>query len=348
MDVWISALFVRSKGCQVAIKKLVIAKGGRESFLASLILSSGDMNRATTTAKPDKDLNQDRLPAQDLVDIHRLDLRFKQVRINRPRLQSRLGESIPREGLHLPIQIADTGEQLVVIDGYQRLQAFCTLQKDRIPAHCYQHSLEEAIREWFANQNGRNLDPVEEAWLIQQLLDEGRSRTQVAKSLGRGESWISRRIALLEGFSPSDQQALREGVISSWAASRILIPLARANRGDADQLMQALQESHLSTRELSTWYQHYLQSGAQQRTRLLSHPRLFLDALQQTPETKPEPDPLQKWMGELKQISYKLNQLQRQLKEQLLPLPQQHHLRVEAAALSIQESASEIHQKMKA
>ena len=191
------------------------------------------------------------------LDIHRLDLRFEKTRLSPHKSPASLVEAIASEGLRLPVRVADTGEALVLIDGFRRLRAYRLLARDRIPAHCVRQSLEEALREWFADRRGRRLDAIEEAWLIQQLVDEGRSRRDIGQWMGRGASWISRRLALLEGLSDQALQALRDGVLSSWAAERVWIPLARANGEDAHHFLQTLYDTPLSTREIALWYRHY-------------------------------------------------------------------------------------------
>jgi len=51
---------------------------------------------------------------------------------------------------------------------------------------------------------------------------------------------VSRRLALLAQLSEPLQEAVRQGVLSSWAASRVLVPLARANAAEADILLGVL------------------------------------------------------------------------------------------------------------
>ena len=48
----------------------------------------------------------------------------------------------------------------------------------------------------------------------------------------------------------SCSQRVRKGDLSTWAATRVLAPLARANTEHAAQLLSALAATSLSTREL--------------------------------------------------------------------------------------------------
>ncbi len=257
------------------------------------------------------------------LDIHRLELRFEQIRVTRPGELSRLLQSITTDGLRLPIHVADTGDALILIDGYLRLGAYLLLKRDKIPAFCRPQPLNEALCEWFANQRSRTLEPIEEAWLIRHLMDEGLSRQAITQQIGKGKSWISRRLALLDGLSDRAQQALRKGEITSWAASRVFVPLARANKADAEQLLEAAMTDHFSTRELSLWYQHYQKSRGEKRRRLVEHPRLFLDALH-NPQTKASDDGLAlQWLNELRGVIRHINKLQQQIPNFLDPPPDQ-------------------------
>jgi ParB-like chromosome segregation protein Spo0J len=288
------------------------------------------MNSTQTTALSSSaryPLNEDKLdengyPLQETVDIHRLDLRFQETRIERPKALARLTQSIAEVGLRLPVQVADTGNTLILVDGYQRIRAFDALNRDRIPCEFCKAPLGAVLGEWFDHQHSRKLEAIEEAWLIDQLLHSGQDRRQIASDLGRSESWISHRLVLLDGLDIPYQDAMRKGILSSWAASRIFVPFARANRKDADQLLQSLHQSSFSTRELELWYSHYQNSHDEQRAHLLSHPRLFLDALkrqQEKCEVK-ELDPAQRWIRKMDGILRQLNGLEGQIEKVLSPL----------------------------
>jgi len=268
------------------------------------------------------ELDENGYPLQEVVDIHRLDLRFQETRIERTKALARLTQSITEIGLRRPVQVADTGDTLILIDGYQRIRAFNALNRDCIPCDFCKAPLGAVLGEWFDQQHSRKLEAIEEAWLIDQLLHSGQNRRQIASDLGRSKSWISHRLALLDGLDTPYQDALRKGVLSSWAASRIFVPFARANRKDADQLLQSLLQSSFSTRELELWYSHYQKSHGEQRTHLLSHPRLFLDTLklQQERREVKEPDPAQRWMRKMDGILRQLSGLEGQIEKVLNPL----------------------------
>jgi ParB family chromosome partitioning protein len=87
---------------------------------------------------------------------------------------------------------------------------------------------------------------------------------------------------------------VREGTLSSWAASRIVVPLARANTEHADQLLVALADAPLSTRELRSATVVFpgpplelaMVAFRSARDHMVSRPRLFIDALRETGEQR--------------------------------------------------------------
>ena len=67
--------------------------------------------------------------------------------------------------------------------------------------------------------------------------------------------------------------------LSSWAANRVMVPLARANSEHAERLLAMLAATPLSTRELQCWFEHYQQTLRTAREHMVNRPRLFIDTL---------------------------------------------------------------------
>ena len=64
---------------------------------------------------------------------------------------------------------------------------------------------------------------LEEAWIIHPLVqDDGMSRVEVAKLLGRHKSWVCRRLALIERFGSQGQGRPTGGLLSPTAARQIV------------------------------------------------------------------------------------------------------------------------------
>jgi len=228
------------------------------------------------------------------LDLHRLELRFAGSRLLEPRAVARIAHSIERCGQIVPcVVVAVPGgaggelDQLVLIDGYRRVAALRRLGRDTASVERWTCNVTDALLGLLARTQNRPFASIEEALLIRELIQGlGLSQHDVARRCGRDVSWVSRRLQLLSGLPDVALTAVRDGTLSSWAASRIVVPLARANAEHADQLLTALADAPLSTRELHCWFEHYQRAFRNARDHMVSRPRLFLDALRETGEQR--------------------------------------------------------------
>jgi len=223
------------------------------------------------------------------VDLHRLELRFASARLIEPRAVEQLARSIERCGQLIPcIAVPEAGgEPLVLVDGYRRVAALRRLGRDTAAVECWAGDLAHALVSVLARAQGRPFAAIEEALLVRELVcGLGLSQHEVGARCGRDVSWVSRRLQLLTGLPDAILGAVREGRLSSWAATRILAPLARANPEHAEQLMSALRATPLSTRVLRRWFEHYQSADRATRERLVAHPSLFVEALHERDERR--------------------------------------------------------------
>ena len=216
------------------------------------------------------------------VDLHRLELRFAPMRIIDGAAVQRLANSIDECGqlvACIAAQEPDSGA-LVLIDGYRRVGALTRLGRDTALVQCWRSPVDQALAQLLARSMSRAFAPLEEAMLLRELIDtHGLSQREAAQQCARDVSWVSRRLVLL-GQLPQDLvQAVRTAQVSAWAGTRIFAPLARANAQHASALLRSVQANRLSTRELHTWFEHYQRAQHTQRERMVQHPRLFIDSL---------------------------------------------------------------------
>ena len=217
------------------------------------------------------------------VDLHRLELRFAEARLLEPRAVERLARSIEQSGqLIACIAVSEVGgERLVLVDGYRRILALRRLGRDTAWVESWACDLPQALLRVLARAHGRPFAALEEALLLRELVHgQGLSEREVARRSGRDVSWVSRRLQLVCALPEVLLTAVRKGDLSTWAATRVLAPLARANAGHAAQLLSALAATSLSTRELQCWFQHYQDAPSAARAHMVEHPRLFIEALQ--------------------------------------------------------------------
>jgi ParB-like chromosome segregation protein Spo0J len=228
-------------------------------------------------------------PAALEVDLHRLDLRFADARLLEPRAVEALARSIEQSGqLIACIAVPEAGSnRLVLIDGYRRILALRRLGRDTACVESWTCDLAQALLTVLARANARPFAALEEALLLRELVHgQGLSEREVARRSGRDVSWVSRRLQLVCALPDALVAAVRKGDLSTWAATRVLAPLARANTEHATQLLSALAATSLSTRELQCWFEHYQRTPSAARAHMVECPRLFIEAVQARDEQR--------------------------------------------------------------
>jgi ParB/RepB/Spo0J family partition protein len=258
------------------------------------------------------------------VDLSRLDLRYAHTRIARPKHVEIIARSIERFDQITPVLIIPEDERLVLIHGFVRLSAIRKLGRDTIRADIQEISEAEALYHLLADTQERQWEAVEQAWIIRDLNQRlGCTLTEIAKGIGYDPSWVSRRLSLIEELPEDILRSVATGNVSTYAASRVLVPLARANRHHAEKLVAHLTDHPLSTRELAGFFKHYEASNKQTRERMICDPSLFLKA-KQSREEKTGADALRQgpegaWIRDWEMIKAIVRRIVRQLSTVIYP-----------------------------
>jgi ParB family chromosome partitioning protein len=120
----------------------------------------------------------------------------------------------------------------VLIDGYRRIAALRRIGRDTASVDRWACDVTDALLGLLARTQNRPFASIEEALLIRELMQGlGLSQHDLARRCGRDVSWVNRRLQLLSGLPDAALTAVRDGRLSSWAANRVVVPLARANPG---------------------------------------------------------------------------------------------------------------------
>jgi hypothetical protein len=217
------------------------------------------------------------------IELAGLVLRYLHTRIIRQRALNMMAASLERFGQINPVMVVAEVGMFVLIDGYHRVLSLKRLGRDTVMAlECEQGEL-RALFQVLAKSGERHWEAVEEARVLQDIKDRfGCSGSEMARSMGRDVSWVSRRLALLEVLSDDVLQAVCQGHVSTWTATRVLVPLARAKPSHAEKLTKYLSHSHLPARDLTVFLKHYQSSNRQVRDRMIEDPGLFVKAHKST------------------------------------------------------------------
>jgi ParB family chromosome partitioning protein len=245
------------------------------------------------------------------MEIAHLELRYAHTRIIKRESLVALAASLDQWGQIMPVV---TVAPRVLIDGYRRVAALKLCKRDTVLVEHWSCKEDQALLRVLVCGCERRWDVVEQAALIRELIDCHKiSQARVARRLGRNPSWVARRLSLLEALPEEILQKVRSGRLSSWAASRVLAPLARANADHAAALGRWITREHVSTRDLADFFAHYQSAAAITRERMAAAPSLFMKALR-TREQKKEAGKLRagpegQWVSDLLDVVTTLRRL---------------------------------------
>lgn len=162
-----------------------------------------------------------------------------------------LGElvaSIRDNGLLEPLVVRPVGDHYEVVAGNRRLEACRKLHKKRVACHIIAMdevtSYEESLVE---NLQRKMMDPLEEAMAFKKYVDDYGfgGMSQLARKICKSQSYVSRRVALLD-LPDEVRKQISDGRLSSVVAQE-LIPL---HKEDADSLLEMMLENELSRDEV--------------------------------------------------------------------------------------------------
>ena len=249
------------------------------------------------------------------IEIAHLHLRYAHTRVHGPERVSSLASSIERFGQIIPVIALREGmDSFVLIDGYLRVKAVRRCRRDTVAAEIWECKEEEALVEVLARAHTRKWDLIEEAALLRELYHQYHlPQSRIASLLGRKQGWVSGRLALYDALSEDILELIRKGCISTWAATRVIAPIARAIPEHGKVLSESLTKEDLSTRDLALFFRHYQKANRKQRENMVLQPALFLKALrarEEATEAKGLKEGVEgKWLRELRWIAHRLRGL---------------------------------------
>lgn len=212
------------------------------------------------------------------LDLHLLDRRYRDLRAVDPSRQGRLVAAMTAEGQRTPVLVVPAnGGRYVLIDGYARVAALETLGRDTAEAVVLELGEADALVLGHRLETARRRTALEEGWLLATLLEvHGKRPRELAVAFGKTPSWVSRRLALVRTLPESVQDAVRAGRISVQAATKYLVPLARANAAQCARLVDRLGDARPTVRQLSRLYAAWRAADPVTRERIAEHPLLYL------------------------------------------------------------------------
>ena len=213
------------------------------------------------------------------VEHRLLALDFEHLRARDAKAEAELMTSLGVAGQLYPVLVVVRDGRYVVIDGYRRVRGLRKIGRDTVVILVLGTSEADALAYCHRLATGRRRSALEEGWLVRELREGiGRTLADVGVALGRSTSWVSRRFGMATALPAEIETAVRAGLVSPHGAMRSLLPLARANKGHAQQIVSAIGRERLTTRQMGALWVAYRAGDAEQRARIAAHPWLLLRA----------------------------------------------------------------------
>lgn len=210
------------------------------------------------------------------VPLGQLNERFRRYRLVDPGAERAVRRSLERYGQLAPIVVWQEADELVLIDGFKRLQAARTLKGfEELTARCLEvdgQSAKAAI--YTLNRLSRPPQELEEAWIVHALVrEDGLSQVDAGVLLGRHKSWVNRRLAMWERLAEGAKEELRLGLLSPSMARQ----LTRLPVGNQAEALATARDAALTATELSGVVDLLLASSTgEQKSFVLQDPRRAL------------------------------------------------------------------------
>jgi ParB-like chromosome segregation protein Spo0J len=202
-------------------------------------------------------------------------------RITRRQAVSSMEASLRSYGQLSSIAVCRAADDtLECVDGFKRLHAarriegMTELQARVLPVDARRAKV--AMLE--LNRSAGSVNELEEALVVQSLYREDKLiQAEIGELLGRGVSWVSRRLKLLDDLCEELLEQWRLGLITTTEARE----LVRLPRGKQEAVLGAARRHGLRTRRLGELIDRYLAADSAGREKLLHAPLSALDSAAQ-------------------------------------------------------------------
>jgi ParB-like chromosome segregation protein Spo0J len=228
------------------------------------------------------------LGAVDL-EVHQLDLRYQGLRRRSARKERAVLASLAEIGQQTPVVVVTTQDEQrpVLLDGYKRVRALKQLRTDCVVATNWTLPEPDALLLERLMRAAEVDSALEQGWLLRELCEGfGLSLTELSRRFDKTPSWVSRRLALVRELPESIQERVRSGELQAHAAMKHMVPLARANRAQAEALAEICGARQLSTREVGVLCSAFRSGTAATRALILQSPDIVLRAQEQAGRPK--------------------------------------------------------------
>ena len=188
------------------------------------------------------------------IDLKTLDLRYEGLRIKNPESEARLCISIAQRGVSEPLEGVVLQGQRALLDGFKRYRCAKRLNLSSVPFTAVAEDEVGGMMKLLRRSAAKPLGIAEQAAFLNELRAvKGMSVAQMAQDLSVSSGWVSMRLQLIDGMSPTVYDKIFAGAFPIYAFMYTLRPFMRMNeenRGEIDLFVQAVSGQGLSLRQI--------------------------------------------------------------------------------------------------
>jgi ParB/RepB/Spo0J family partition protein len=234
------------------------------------------------------------------LEHHQVELRYAALRRRDVKRERALLASLTDVGQQSPVVVVrEATDGWVLIDGYKRVRALKQLHRDTVAAVEWVLTEVEALLLARLMRASEADSALEQGWLLRELRERfGLSRGELSKRFDKSESWVSRRLALVNELPEPVQDLVRSGRLPAHAAMKHLVPLARAKTPEWQALAEAVAAHGLSSRQLGVLAHTWAAATPEGRELILEDPHLALRAEEQSRRPK-DKSPSERLLGDV-------------------------------------------------
>lgn len=223
------------------------------------------------------------------------------ARCPQPAAIERMRQSLATHGQLTPLVVVERQGRLEIVDGFKRRAAAATMRFETLTVS--RRDLDDQ-GVWVAmlalNRGPGSMTVIEESLILREMMRGGASQTAIAQRVGRHQSWVSRRIGLVERLHPDLVEWVRTGLMPPGIARRLIV----LPPGNQVELAAVVSKASLGTAQtealVSLWQKA---SDPTVRRALLAQPRQALEQAHPAdvrrpadPRLGPRSQALQRWL----------------------------------------------------
>lgn len=277
------------------------------------------------------------------LELHQLVLRYSGLRRRDGRREKALVGSLSASGQQTPVVVV-RGElgRYVLVDGYKRVRALKRLKVDTVSAVVWELGEADALMLAQLMRASESDSALEQGWLLKELHERfGLPAGELARRFDKSQSWVSRRLALVNELPEAVQELVRSGELAAHAAMKHLVPLARAKNEWCLKLAPVLAGHGLSSRQVGVLCAAFAAGSEESRGLILADPLLVLraEAEAKQPKDRLPGERLLSDVAAVGAIARRARKLVLEQRHSLLPLWSVSELKPAAAAAQADTTA---------